>query len=214
MPLLKKLNTQIFDSNLVFKMQMQTQDYAKRGKVLETSAYLKLGHYRNPEFRGGIEYLPSDKAGRFIDWLNGNKDVFFEGMYDRSNKGRQWDVDLSEFTLKGNETQYPVLAGQNGSTPAGRFIVAEKWENPYWKRTKTGRLYLPGNSNPVGKYLIILADSDSGKKLNSSIHSHTKLPSSSIPGNGGYTQGCITLDDNDMKQLFRGMSLGDEIVIR
>jgi hypothetical protein len=196
-------------------MQLQKSYVRERGTFNPgTSRYIKLGHYRNPEFRGGMEYLPRNKAGRFIDWLNGNKDVFFEGLYDRHNKGREWEVDLSEFTLKGNRTEYPVLAGRNGSTPAGNFIVAEKWENPYWKRSKTGRLYLPGDSNPIGKYLIILANPDSGKKLNSSIHSHTKLPEYYVSGNGGYTQSCITLEGRDMEDLFKKMTLGDTITIK
>mgnify|MGYP003978308721 CR=1 FL=1 len=128
------------------------------------------------------------------------------------HSGRQWTANTSDYTLASPEGSSYQMAASQTRTPRGKFTVVEKWEQPYW-RNATG-VYIPGENNPIGEYLVILAD-DKGKKVQCSIHKWPEMPfSDSDFDQGDHGTGCLRLREKDMKRMFKETKLGDTIQIQ
>ena len=116
---------------------------------------MKLGHYRN-------EIIEAPFSIPIAEWNGQIKThILYETEFREGLSSQGWELDLRKFILNGAGREYPVAAGKDGMTPAGIFVIAEKWENPYKKRNEM--LYTPSHANPIGGYLVILANPDSGK---------------------------------------------------
>ncbi|MBR9675377.1 L,D-transpeptidase [Candidatus Woesearchaeota archaeon] len=133
----------------------------------------------------------------------------------KANEHNTIDVNLSTHFLKNSKLYYPAATGLNGDTPRGEFVVAEKWENPYWKfQKRTGErfVYLPGERNPIGTKLIILYDPETKQKIPAGIHRWDFLNEGEFR-QGPYSRGCIRLQEKDMNAVFNYVNLGDTVRI-
>ena len=119
-------------------------------------------------------------------------------------------ISKSKYQMNLGGKNYDIGLSDN-NTPEGVFYVCEKWTNPYWK-SKT-KIWLPGDSNPIGNYLIILSD-DKGKKISTSIHQWIQWEYSSRKfQQGNHGVGCIRTKPEEMKEIFDNVSLGTQIEI-
>lgn len=125
----------------------------------------------------------------------------------KSNQQVFVDLDKYEFLLDGN--LFHIGASKNNSVP-GVYEVSEKWEYPYWRRTDG--IYTPADDNPIGRYLVILRDTNTGKKINTGLHSFTRLPNRNVDFyKGAQTEGCITFKPEDMENIFKTIELGAKV---
>lgn len=117
-------------------------------------------------------------------------------------------VDLSRMTLTVHAhgwyiQHYPIGIGREDSTPAGRFQVQEKLENPVWYRPEGGVVAADDPQNPLGEYWL---------GLGNHIGIHGTIDPSSI-GNT-VSRGCIHLGDDDIEEVFGLLISGSEVIIR
>ncbi|MFO7710875.1 MAG: L,D-transpeptidase [Candidatus Woesearchaeota archaeon] len=120
------------------------------------------------------------------------------------------DIDLKNFCLDYKNLTYPIGASHD-NTHIGDFIVAEKWEYPYWK--KNGSVYVPSEDNPIGRYLVILAEGMN--KISTSIHSWPLEPYGEKDFvQGDNSKGCIRLRREDMDEFFHSVDLGTRVRIK
>lgn len=112
---------------------------------------------------------------------------------------------------RSKKSEYVISSGkENTPTSRGTFLVAEKWVDPYWKTTN-GKIYLPGEKNPLGKYLIILADYKTGQKTHCAVHEWFRF--NGLFKKGKQTQGCITLPKETIEKVFYKLPLGAKVTI-
>ncbi len=117
-------------------------------------------------------------------------------------------VDLSRMTLTVHAhgwyiQHYPIGIGRADSTPAGRFQVQEKLENPVWYRPEGGVVAADDPQNPLGEFWL---------GLGNHIGIHGTIDPSSI-GNS-VSRGCIHLGDEDIEEVFGLLISGSEVIIR
>ena len=163
---------------------------------------MKAGIYRN---------LPCSRLKVPLDELHAylNTQVLFEKDLSELVKDEAASADLTGCVLHISGLCYPIAFSSR--TPEGDFHVVEKWEYPYHKAGK--HAYLPGDKNPIGKHLIVLADLAKGEKLPYSIH---QWPSNQILSfrTGLYSAGCIRTRQSNMAEIFNYLELGTKIVIK
>ena len=168
---------------------------------------MKVGHYVNEKMEGPYLIPIPEFRRSMIRTETLHEEDYREGMSDQL-----LEIDLSDKLMGFGDRVYPVAAGRDGTTPQGEFVIAEKWENPYWKME--GNLYLPTGSNPIGKYLIILADPETGVKISGSIHRRATYPQKTQRFSCGVkTNGCIRMRVGDLKIFFREVELGASVLI-
>ncbi len=156
------------------------------------------GHYENKPLEG--EALLPEEAGASISTR-----VIEERPYSDSLSSQAIELDIAKESMRLDDIAYKAFASYE-KTPEGVFFVAEKWRFPYWR--KNGLVYSPGESNPLGEYLIILAEKGAGKKIPQSIHTYPRSPF------GRTRRGCIRLKKEDMRDLFERVELGAEVCMR
>ncbi len=173
-----------------------------------------LGRYMNPIHDDGPQYLRLKNYPGVMEEMKKSKIILQEDEFNGQDPNHVWTIDKSTLLMENDVIDYPVAVGKNGDTPEGEFIVAELWKNPYWIRRKNKTLYLPGVSNPIGDFLVILADPVSGKKISQSIHKWSGYPVNKKefrPGNG--TEGCVVLNESCMRDFSKRVQLADRIII-
>ena len=138
--------------------------------------------------------------------------VTYEPLFNRKRTN-----DL-EATLRKEDFQIQIgedvfdLAFSNEHTPCGEFYVTEKWINPFWKSQT--RFWVPGKHNPLGRYLIILAD-EFGNKIPQGIHQWVQWEYS-CPNfkQGNFGSGCLRTKIEDMEKIYKALPLGSKIKIK
>lgn len=118
---------------------------------------MTIGHYRNtPLTLTWVEKGNEDRSLIETQQVESPIDTIQETIIDKRN-----------FTMR-TESGIIIPLGMSDNAPAGKFSVLEKWENPYWK--SENRFHYPSATNPMGQYLIILGDYETGEKIHQSIH--------------------------------------------
>jgi lipoprotein-anchoring transpeptidase ErfK/SrfK len=98
---------------------------------------------------------------------------------------------------------YPVAVGTPETpTPAGTFQIANLVHTPAWYQS--GKVVRPGPQNPLGPRWIGLSRKGYG------IHG-TNRPHSI---GGAKSHGCIRMRNNDVKELFDAITVGDIVELR
>ena len=166
---------------------------------------MNFGHYRNKPVNGTLSVLPQE-LGSFL---------FTEEVESidpqRINSLQRIDINLDSFSLDFGENRYEIGASLD-NTRFGNFLVAEKWEFPYWR--KNGIVYVPSRKNPIGEYLVILVEKNSLRKVPTSIHTWPLPPYARENfSKGDETKGCIRLRQSDMKEFFENIEIGAVINI-
>lgn len=166
---------------------------------------MKCGHYYNRPFLKSLK-IPIKNLENLLKTY-----TIKENDYRDIAISQTAMINLNNFCLYTARDTYPIAASTS-RTKSGSYIVAEKWTYPYWKNKDYA--YLPAKNNPIGKYLIILAQANPPKKVNTSIHScpfSKNISQNFEPGNK--TTGCVRLRYDDMKQFFHYIQPGDTINI-
>ena len=121
-------------------------------------------------------------------------------------------IDISDYSLQSEDIIYPIAASEK-NTLRGEFHVLEKWRYPYWK--KNGKLYVPSDKNPIGTYLIILADLQKQDKIPISIHEWPKAPYTTHDfRKGDFSKGCIRMRPDDISTFFNSLEIGAKVIIQ
>lgn len=164
---------------------------------------MRTNHYRNK---------PLD-----LDWVKeGTEDYSLIQTY-RVNScfdlTQKTIINKENFTLQ-TESGLVSPLGISHNAPTGKFKVLEKWENPYWK--SANRFYYPSKKNPIGQYLIIMGNIETGEKIRQGIH---QWPDFEFDENG-FSQGsissngCIRVNPSDIQKIFEEIKLGSSIILR
>ena len=165
---------------------------------------MKGGYYKNLPVNGILKVKPDEIAELLTTQTIKEADI-------SSTIPQTIHINLSDFTLHINGNRYPIAASEE-KTLIGGLRVAEKLEYPYWK--KDGYIFVPGPSNPIGIYLIILADLTKGKKIPYSIHKWPLPPYADHEFvQGGPTKGCIRTRQEDIKNIFHQTELGALVLL-
>ncbi|MEM4336892.1 MAG: L,D-transpeptidase [Candidatus Woesearchaeota archaeon] len=168
----------------------------------------KLFHYKNNKIFDTITCVPIEKFNINLE----TEIISEEDLLSGKEKKQKIIINTTENIMHIMGMCYEIATGEK--TPCGKFIVSEKWENPYWK--KNGFVYLPSPKNPIGKYLIILIDTTYYKKIPYSIHQWPNNIEKLNYGEfkkGTYSQGCIRTKAQDIEAIFKKIELGAEVVI-
>jgi lipoprotein-anchoring transpeptidase ErfK/SrfK len=123
------------------------------------------------------------------------------------------DKSSNQLTLlQGNEEikTYSVATGKNMKTPEAIFRIVDKLENPPWMAI-SGKRYLPGEEgNILGSRYMMLKSTENPQYMGFGIHG-TNNPDAI----GKYsTQGCISMLNEDVEELFSMVPKGTEVTIR
>lgn len=122
------------------------------------------------------------------------------------------DVDKSDFTLTvfrdgKREASYPIGVGAEGTTPEGRFTIANKIDRPTWYNK--GDPVAPGDPrNPLGDHWLGLA----AERLATAYGIHGTSEPSSIGGEA--SAGCIRMRPEDVAAVFEAAEVGTPVYIR
>jgi lipoprotein-anchoring transpeptidase ErfK/SrfK len=163
------------------------------------------GQYKNEPYHDSLKVLPEELS----KYLKTTTLIKIELNNIKTNQLIK--INIKDYTLQIKNKQYNIAASET-NTPTGNFIVIEKWEYPYWR--KNDLVYLPSDNNPIGKYLIILADANTLQKVKLSLHTWPLSPygdNQFIKGNK--SKGCIRINKEDIFELFNKIKLGAKINI-
>jgi lipoprotein-anchoring transpeptidase ErfK/SrfK len=121
------------------------------------------------------------------------------------------DIDKTDFTLTvfrdgKRETSYPIGLGIAGSTPEGRFTIANKIGRPTWYNK--GDPVAPGDPrNPLGDHWLGLA----AERLATAYGIHGTTEPSSIGDEA--SAGCIRMRPDDVAAVFGAAEVGTPVFI-
>jgi lipoprotein-anchoring transpeptidase ErfK/SrfK len=137
--------------------------------------------------------------------------------------GKRLKVVTGKFRLKVSKTknilqlisgdivlnEYRIGTGEYGSTPAGKFVIADKVKEPPWFRE--GRVIPYGHpDNVLGTRWMKLKSTDGQDEL-TGYGIHGTDDESSIGRES--SQGCIRLLNRDVEELFQIVPIGTEVTI-
>jgi lipoprotein-anchoring transpeptidase ErfK/SrfK len=119
--------------------------------------------------------------------------------------------------------RYPVAVGMPGwETPLGRFQVIEMTPDPVWKHPVSGKLYLPGPTNPLGsRWIGFYRDCNGRRGFNGQQHLEVKgcvtAGFHGTPNRGSVGQavshGCVRLYDEHVRDLFDLVTMGTTVTV-
>jgi lipoprotein-anchoring transpeptidase ErfK/SrfK len=103
--------------------------------------------------------------------------------------------------------KYPVAIGKKGwETPTGEWQVMEKIKNPAWTSFKTGEVFAPGTTNPLGsRWIGFWTD---GRDV---IGFHGTANVKSI--GTAASHGCVRMRNRDVKALFPLVKVGTTVKV-
>lgn len=122
------------------------------------------------------------------------------------------DIDKSDFTLTvfrdgKRESSYPIGLGADGSTPEGRFTIANKIGKPTWFN-KGDPVPAGDPRNPLGEHWLGLA----AERLATAYGIHGTSEPSSI--GRAASAGCIRMRPGDVAAVFQSAEVGTPVYIR
>ena len=100
-------------------------------------------------------------------------------------------------------TSFSVGLGEDGSTPAGEWVVAKgrKVDNPDWKNPRTGQYYKRDDpANPIGEFWIGLQGTDQSTRDKRSYGLHGTIEPELIGTEA--SMGCIRLSAKDIRMVY------------
>jgi L,D-transpeptidase ErfK/SrfK len=102
---------------------------------------------------------------------------------------------------------FPIAIGKPGwETPLGNYQVIYKKKDPIFKNFKTGHIIMPGNSNPLGKRVIVFKIYE---KSHLAFHgtNQDKLIGQAV------SHGCIRMLNKDVIALYELVNIGTPVTV-